>query len=120
MACDTIFYCNFKFLFFSFLLYYVLTFNNPSIPTPHPYSITRSYGHTLEKTINIDIWIILKIKFQILSLCILLLYWIIDPEIFFVRFIPFNTCTNTLCKDLNRKNLICMNYLLPLSIFFFF
>ena len=55
-----------------------------------------------------------------MSLCILLLYWIIDPEIFFVRFIPFNTCTNTLCKDLNRKNLICMNFLLPLSIFFFF
>ena len=111
------FYFNFKFVFMCFLLAY---FNCPNSPTPIPnsHSTTRSCERTIEKKVNVDIFKILEMKIQLLFLCVILFLYI-NPDTLYVRFIPFNTPTNTLCTFFSRKSLPCKKYCLLLLILTF-
>ena len=105
----------------------VIILNNVNVnvalisPTPprHLHSLMRSDGLTIDVRIHIDIFEILKIKFLILFLCVILFLYL-DPAIIYARFITFNTCTNTLYKVVNQKKLIGKKNLLVLSILTFF
>ena len=57
-------------------------------------------------------------KIKLVSLCVILFLYI-NPDTLYVRFIPFNTPTNTLCSLFSRKSLPYKNYCLLLSILAF-